>query len=915
MSVVGTAGRGALVWSGWVVRRVWLFLLWASGRSPGMRRRGLGRSASLRARLVVLVLLPLLGLVVSTGALVARQGEEARAAATAVEAVSTAEQVSAARGALVAEKLASLAHSRLLDPTGPADVAPAVEAAVAAELGDEELADARVRTDAALAVVGGGTAVGEAAGAVAADLQPVRASVVRSVEWSVLAPAFESLSDRLLLAERRAIDDAVAAGVEGQVVEAVLEAGTASEAVAVGGQEAAALLDALLHGSTASDGSARGDERTAAVVEALTASPTAGVRVRSETLLEALAALPGPDEASGLGAPEVRDATSRLVGTQAGLRALAEAANRAAEELATTTSEQAQADAAASAIGGVVLLALTGAAVLRTSSWLTRPLKDLAEQAEHVSRGALVPVRTDGPQEVRTVAEGLAATVASLGRLQEQARAVCAGDLGSPLLVRPLPGPLGEVVHASVTGMVQAMVDRDRLREDLVHRATHDPLTELPNRAHAMDLLDSALARSGAAGTPVGVLFVDLDRFKRVNDTLGHAAGDELLRVVARRLRASLPPGAAVCRLGGDEFLIVVEHADERALVLVAERLLDAVAQPVVLDAATTAVGASVGVALSCGQLADRETLLAEADTAAYRVKAGGRGGVGLYDDALRAQLLATRELEEALAIGISRGELHLHYQAIAAVDDGRVIGYEALVRWDRPGHGLLPPSAFVDVAEGSTLVCDLGREVLHQATRQLVQWSAADPTAATRNLGVNISGRHLASTRVVDDVRDALHACGLAPHRLVLEITETVLVDHETALERLAELRGLGVSVAIDDFGTGFTSIAQLRRMPADILKIDRSLAGSPDPADQHLVRLVLGAARAAGLEVVAEGVETSAQMDALREAGCDAVQGYWLHRPEPPGARAPELPATTTTGSDIPQMRQLTPPRSALV
>ncbi|MEJ5946427.1 EAL domain-containing protein [Pseudokineococcus basanitobsidens] len=843
------------------------------------------------------MLVPGLGLLGATGALVGLEVRHAAAAERALEAVVVSGRVAVVRSALVQEVLASSVRTHLAG-AGPGTALDAeVEDAVVVRLGDEELAQARRRTDAAVAAVPPGSPAADHVHDVAGDLEPLRTAVDLASSWPAVGPVFEPLTDDLLLAQRQAVDEAVAQGLEGDLVTAALETRAAADAAGLGGREALAVLDAALAptagdapaGPTGGAGVTAGSTWT--TLEGLAASTSPGLRLRSADLLAASRALPGAGALRSAAPADVRDAVVRATDRQDGLGGLVTAAAARAEAVTRAEAESARTRAVHLAVGALLLLLVTVAAVVRTSLALTRPLLDLADRARRVGDGELVPVRVGGPREVRTVATGLAATVASLGRLQEQARAVCAGDLGSPLLARPLPGPLGEVVHASVTGMVQAMVDRDRLREDLTHRATHDPLTELPNRARALDLLDCALARARRERTPVGVLFVDLDRFKRVNDTLGHAAGDELLRVVAARLRTSVRPGDAVCRLGGDEFLVVVERADERALLQVAERLVEAVARPVPLAAGTASVGASVGVARSGDGTVGREVLLAEADTATYRVKASGRGGVGFFDDELRAQLLAVRELEEALALGIARGELRLHYQAVVAVDDERVLGYEALVRWERPGHGLVPPADFVDVAERSALVCDLGREVLRQATSQLAAWSASDPVAAGRNVGVNISGRHLASPRVVEDVREALAGSGLGPHRLVLEITETVLVDHETALERLAELRALGVAVAIDDFGTGFTSIAQLQRMPADILKVDRSLAGSDDPADAQLVRLVVGAARAAGLEVVAEGVETSAQMDALRAAGCDAVQGFWFHRPAPPGDRAPGL------------------------
>jgi len=863
----------------------------------------------LRTQLVVLALVPLLGLLTVTAALVVAQARTEQATHRALGAVVVAGDVSAARSAFAREVLLSFALARLADPEARERLGAEVVTALEAEVDGAGLATARRRTDAALAAVPATSTAAAATTDVAADLRPLRTALDVTGDWPVVSPGFESLTQQLAGAERRAVDEASDRGLDAAVATALVETRTASEAVALGSGETLTVLDDILRGD------ARPLERTdfgawasTAPLEVLGTSSSARIRVRSVDLLQSTTGLRATADAvvEALGTRpddprlglQVRDLVTRLVGREAALTALAATASAQAREMTRTETAAARRDVAVLAAGGVLLCLLTGAAVLRTSVALGRPLHELAAAAQQVSRGELVSVEVNGPREVRTVADGLAATVASLRRLQDQARAVVAGELDSPVLAQPLPGPLGAVVHASVTELVQAMVDRDRLREDLTHRATHDSLTELPNRSFAMDLLDRALERSRCDGGVVGVLFVDLDRFKQVNDTAGHAAGDEVLRAVSSRMREHVRPCDAVCRLGGDEFLVVVEDADDRELLELAELLVAVASAPVPLATGGVAVGASVGVARTRAGVTDREGLLAEADAAAYQAKQAGRGGVGFFDDELRRRLTGVRDLEAALGLALRRREMVLHYQAVVGVEGLEVAGYEALVRWQRPGHGLLPPSAFVEVAERSSLVCDLGRYVLHEATRQLVRWSAAGGAAARRTVAVNVSGRHLLSPQVVDDVRDALAASGLEPHRLTVEITETVLVDHATAHERLAAVRALGVRVAIDDFGTGFTSIAQLQRLPADVLKIDRSLAGSDDPASQELVRLVVGAAHTFSLAVVAEGVETPGQLAALAAASCDAVQGYLLHRPCPPTTEAPELGARPPAG-----------------
>jgi EAL domain-containing protein (putative c-di-GMP-specific phosphodiesterase class I) len=284
----------------------------------------------------------------------------------------------------------------------------------------------------------------------------------------------------------------------------------------------------------------------------------------------------------------------------------------------------------------------------------------------------------------------------------------------------------------------------------------------------------------------------------------------------------------------------------------------------------------------------DADALFAEADAAAYRAKARGRGRAELFDESLRAQLSAHAELEAALAAALDAGELEVHYQPVVDVATGRLEGYEALARWYRPGVGMVPPGEFIPVAESSNLICDVDRWVLHEATRQVARWRAEDPSATDLTVAVNVSGRHLADPRVVQDVTDALLASGLPAGLLVVEVTETVLVNEPSAFGHLVALRELGVAVAIDDFGTGYTSIGQLATMPVDTLKIDRSFVASAGSGHAELVALVIRAAHTFGLTVVAEGIEEEGQLAWLRAQGCDFAQGYLLSRPLPAGAAA---------------------------
>jgi diguanylate cyclase (GGDEF)-like protein len=428
--------------------------------------------------------------------------------------------------------------------------------------------------------------------------------------------------------------------------------------------------------------------------------------------------------------------------------------------------------------------------------------------------------------------------------------------------------------------------ERDRFREDLQHQAAHDPLTNLPNRAYLLELLTGVMHRAARLGQEVAVLFVDLDYFKRVNDTLGHAAGDEALRVTAERMRATLRASDVLARQGGDEFVVVIDPVPPPAdLVEIADRLVEAVSAPIMTGAGRALIGASVGIALARDGEIVPEQLLQSADLAAYRAKANGRGRVEMFDAALREELQARSDLEARIRAALAAGEFELHYQPVISLAAGQLHGYEALIRWRDPGRGLIPPNDFIPVAEESQLISEIGRWVLNRATRQLAEWVRTDPVGhAEVTVAVNISARHLASRSLVQEVRQALHESGLPARQLVLEITETVLLDEPAADLPLRELRALGVTISLDDFGTGYTSIGQLQKLQIDTLKIDQSFLRTTDPGTTALVHLMITAAHAFGLDVVAEGVETAEQLERLTAQGCELAQGYYLGRPVPP-------------------------------
>lgn len=515
---------------------------------------------------------------------------------------------------------------------------------------------------------------------------------------------------------------------------------------------------------------------------------------------------------------------------------------------------------------------------------LARSLRRLADDVRTVQAGDLEHVVATGSStaEIAVLQHAVGDLAANLRTIDRQAQALADGRLDAEVLDEQVPGKLGVALRASVERLSAVMGDERELRDRLAHAATHDSLTGLVNRLGVLEHIERELATAARAGRATALVFIDLDEFKRVNDLHGHAAGDEVLRVVAERLQAQARAGDVMARLGGDEFLAVlpdVEHAD--AAIASATRLLAAAREPIVVDGERFVMGASIGVAMAQDGETDGMALLEQADVAVFRAKTRGKGRVELFDAELQRQLEERSEIERALAEGMARGELVVHYQPIVGHRDLVPVGLEALVRWDRPGHGLVPPGEFIPVAEASDLIIDIGRHVLRAATVEL----ARGPLAGEQlEVAVNVSARHVASGSLFEDVQMALADSGLAPSRLTVEITETVLVtDLPFLAGQLEQLRRLGVRVAIDDFGTGFTSLAHLRSLPADVIKIDRSFVAEMEDGDASLVRLVTDLGHHLGLEVVAEGVETAEQLAQLRRLGCDRIQGYLLGRPQP--------------------------------
>jgi diguanylate cyclase (GGDEF)-like protein/PAS domain S-box-containing protein len=452
---------------------------------------------------------------------------------------------------------------------------------------------------------------------------------------------------------------------------------------------------------------------------------------------------------------------------------------------------------------------------------------------------------------------------------------------------------------AGMIGVSTDISERKALEAELERRASHDPLTGLPNRHTLVDRLGQALLRTkrGKEGRKVGVLFMDLDGFKTINDSLGHEAGDRLLVTVAERLRKRLRPEDVLARFGGDEFAVLLEEvADASETIRVAQRIAESLREPFTVNDHQVNLSTSVGIALGSAHTKDDpEGMLRNADAAMYKAKEQGLGCYAVFDPAMQTRAQERLELEDELRRALEQGEFVLYYQPEVSLYNGSMVGLEALLRWQHPERGLLKPSAFVPLAEETDVIAPIGRWVLEEACRQAKRWEEEHPLASPMTMEVNLSSKQLRRRELARTVEEALTRAGVEAHTLALDITETVLIGaSEHNAQALEALKKMGIRLSLDDFGTGYSSLSYLKRLPVDRVKVDRSFVKGlgGNATDTAVVRMIIELCHTLGVEVLAEGVETSEQAALLKDMGCDVGQGYYFARPLRSEELAEQLP-----------------------
>lgn len=426
---------------------------------------------------------------------------------------------------------------------------------------------------------------------------------------------------------------------------------------------------------------------------------------------------------------------------------------------------------------------------------------------------------------------------------------------------------------------------RDQLRSDLFHEASHDALTGMANGPYMRQQIGAALRRGRRDGSSVGLLVVDLDDFDEINDRFGHGVGDLTLRSIGQRLRSLVRDVDVVGRLGGDQFVVLIDSvASDHDAMILAAHLLPTINQPVEASGQVVAISASIGVTTSMDGGTEADQLLHEANVALRRAKVSGRGRIEVFDNRLRSELRERSTIESELRAAFAADEITIHYQPVVAVHTEFVEGYEAQLRWNHPDRGVLTAESFLPIAATSDLICEIDHWTLREATAELAELTAADPGRfGDLTITVSISGRTLASPSLVPDVTAALENADLAPHRLTIGVTEMALVDVPNAVLPLSALRHAGIFVSIDDFGTGRTPIGQIQHLPADAIKIHSTLINSEEPGARDLLALLVNAAHGSGLLVVAEGIEDIGQLADLRLLECDSAQGLYSASPDP--------------------------------
>ena len=494
------------------------------------------------------------------------------------------------------------------------------------------------------------------------------------------------------------------------------------------------------------------------------------------------------------------------------------------------------------------------------------------------------------PNDQQMVRAAFAATASSGKHFEIEYRHVSSDGKVSPMechaaVIRNTQGQIDNVVLVS-----RDITERKAKDSEIENLAFYDSLTNLPNRRLLLDRLRQALARLARTGSNGALMFIDLDNFKGLNDTLGHAVGDILLQQVAARLLLCVRENDTVARLGGDEFVVMLEDLDREQdeaagkAELIAEKILQALNKPYHLGDYEHTSTPSIGVTLYGKQVEDMDELLKRADLAMYQAKTAGRNAIRFFDAEMRARVLAQIALEADIRDGLGKGQFILYYQAQIGVD-GQISGAEALMRWQHPVRGLIPPSEFVSLAEESGLILPMGNAIMESACKQLATW-ASQPQMRTLSVAVNVSARQFLSVNFVGQVVAILEQTGANPQNLKLELTESLFVSNvDEIIVKMTALRTIGVSFSLDDFGTGYSSLSYLKRLPLDQLKIDQSFVRDllTDANDVAIARTIVGLAESLGLSVIAEGVETEGQRVCLAQQGCQAYQGYLFSKPLP--------------------------------